>query len=231
MSNIIDGTSLKSSRFGVKAAGRTVRGVFRSAGSESERCIDVKELIVRSTASPSRLTPAHGPSGRALDAALQQDAGAASTGIRKAGEAAVAEERTAGACLAEYEHLLTEVADTGRSLNRDELQARVRAGARAAEAGHDLRSLVGVHLSAARTAWPATDTVADRPLAAVAQAIDAFAEGFADAQRSLVRQEGPERREFIEDLLGGRSGLGRLAERAERFGLRFSHRHTAWSLH
>ncbi|OSP42284.1 regulator, partial [Streptomyces sp. 13-12-16] len=32
-------------------------------------------------------------------------------------------------------------------------------------------------------------------------------------------------REFIDDLLYGRSDLGRLAERAERFGLRLSHAH------
>ncbi|GAA3398532.1 hypothetical protein GCM10017752_62320 [Streptomyces roseoviridis] len=40
-----------------------------------------------------------------------------------------------------------------------------------------------------------------------------------------MRQEKAARREFIDDLLYGRSDLGRLAERAERFGLLLSHAH------
>ena len=55
--------------------------------------------------------------------------------------------------------------------------------------------------------------------------MDAFAEGYERAQRLAVRQEEAARREFIDDLLYGRSDLGRLAERAERFGLRLSHAH------
>ncbi len=60
---------------------------------------------------------------------------------------------------------------------------------------------------------------------AVGQAIDAFAEGHERAQRLAVRQEEAARREFIDDLLYGRSDLGRLAERAERFGLFLSQAH------
>jgi sugar diacid utilization regulator len=55
--------------------------------------------------------------------------------------------------------------------------------------------------------------------------VDAFAEGHERAQRLAVRQEEAARREFIDDLLYGRGGLGRLAERAERFGLLLSHAH------
>lgn len=91
--------------------------------------------------------------------------------------------------------------------------------------GHGLRALVSAHLSAARAAWPTTPGSADSTLAAIQQVIDAFAEGYERAQFLAVRKEEAARREFIDDLLYGRSDLGRLAERAERFGLRLSHAH------
>ncbi|MEY9485566.1 sugar diacid utilization regulator [Streptomyces calvus] len=121
--------------------------------------------------------------------------------------------------------ILTEVAATGRRLTRDEIASRRALGERAAEAGFGLRSLVGAHLSAARAAWPRTADSAEAALAAVEQVVDAFAEGYERAQRLAVRQEEAARREFIDDLLFGRSDLGRLAERAERFGLRLSQEH------
>ncbi|GAA2258864.1 hypothetical protein GCM10010145_33950 [Streptomyces ruber] len=124
-----------------------------------------------------------------------------------------------------YDRILAEVAATGRRLTRDEISSRRALGEQAAEAGHELRALVSTHLTAARTAWPGTAGSAAAALAAVQQVIDAFAEGFERAQRLAVRQEEAARREFIDDLLYGRSDLGRLAERAERFGLRLSHAH------
>jgi sugar diacid utilization regulator len=124
-----------------------------------------------------------------------------------------------------YDRILAEVSATGRRLTRDEITARRALGEQAAEAGHGLRALVSAHLTAARTAWPDTPGSDDSTLAAVQQVIDAFAEGFERAQRLAVRQEEAARREFIDDLLYGRSDLGRLAERAERFGLRLSHAH------
>ncbi|MFI9823312.1 PucR family transcriptional regulator [Streptomyces sp. NPDC052013] len=124
-----------------------------------------------------------------------------------------------------YARLLADVAATGRRLTRDEIAARRALGERAAEAGHGLRALVSAHLSAARAAWPRDCDSVDGALAAVQQAVDAFAEGYERAQRLAVRQEVAARREFIDDLLYGRSDLGRLAERAERFGLRLSHAH------
>ncbi|WP_344013311.1 PucR family transcriptional regulator [Streptomyces thermospinosisporus] len=124
-----------------------------------------------------------------------------------------------------YARLLADVAATGRRLTRDELSARRALGERAAEAGYGMRALVRAHLSAARTAWPRGNASVDDALAAVQQAVDAFAEGYERAQRLAVRQEVAARREFIDDLLYGRSDLGRLAERAERFGLRLSHAH------
>lgn len=128
--------------------------------------------------------------------------------------------------LAGYAEILAAVAATGRRLTRDELLARRELGRRAAEAGFGLRALVGAHLAEARLRWPnAGQGTGLRILAAVEQAVDAFAEGYERAQRLAVRQEAGARREFVDDLLYGRSDPGRLAERAERFGLRLSYAH------
>ncbi|MGW7305224.1 PucR family transcriptional regulator [Streptomyces sp. NPDC054835] len=125
-----------------------------------------------------------------------------------------------------YVEVLAGVCATGRRLTREELEALRARGERAAEAGHGLRSLVRAHLSAARQVRPGGARADDgRLLAAVEQAVDAFAEGHERAQTLAVRQEEAARREFIDDLLYGRSDLGRLAERAERFGLLLSHAH------
>lgn len=124
-----------------------------------------------------------------------------------------------------YARILAEVSATGRRLTRNELDSRRVLGEQAAEAGHGLRALVGLHLAATRAAWPGSGAAPDRVLAAVEQVVDAFAEGYERAQRLAVRQEEAARREFIDDLLHGRSNLGRLAARAERFGLRLSQAH------
>ncbi|MER5209343.1 helix-turn-helix domain-containing protein [Streptomyces sp. NPDC002838] len=122
--------------------------------------------------------------------------------------------------------MLAEVCETGRRLTRDELESLRARGERAAEAGLGLRALVSRHLSATRESLPVLSSAdGDHLLAAVQQAIDAFAEGHERAQRLAVRQEEAVRREFIDDLLYGRSDLGRLAERAERFGLLLSRAH------
>ncbi|MGW0734266.1 PucR family transcriptional regulator [Streptomyces sp. NPDC002851] len=132
----------------------------------------------------------------------------------------------AGEYLDGYAGILAEVAATGRRLTRDELDSRRALGERAAENGLGLRTLVREHLAATRATWPDGDgSAAPSVLAAVEQAVDAFAEGYERAQRIAVRREEAARREFIDDLLHGRSDLGRLAERAERFGLRLSHAH------
>ncbi|MEU6814177.1 helix-turn-helix domain-containing protein [Streptomyces sp. NPDC046860] len=126
-----------------------------------------------------------------------------------------------------YARMLAEVSRTGRRPTRTELDERRALGERAAEAGHSLRALVRGHLTATRTAWPDGTPAGSVSgvLAAVEQAVDAFAEGYERAQRLAVRQEEAARREFVDDLLYGRSDLGRLAERAERFGLVLSHTH------
>ncbi|MFI1677371.1 PucR family transcriptional regulator [Streptomyces sp. NPDC020607] len=124
-----------------------------------------------------------------------------------------------------YARILADASATGRRLTRDELDSRRVLGERAAEAGYGLRELVGAHLAATRAEWPAYPSSVDGVLAAAEQAVDAFAEGYERAQRVAVRQEVAARREFIDDLLYGRSDLGLLAQRAERFGLRLSHEH------
>jgi sugar diacid utilization regulator len=124
-----------------------------------------------------------------------------------------------------YDRILTDVSATGRRLTRDEIASRRALGEQAAEAGHGLRALISAHLTAARAVWPHTPGSTECALATVQQVIDAFAEGYERAQLLAVRQEEAARREFIDDLLYGRSDLGRLAERAERFGLRLSHAH------
>ncbi|MET9046769.1 helix-turn-helix domain-containing protein [Streptomyces sp. NPDC004362] len=124
-----------------------------------------------------------------------------------------------------YARILADASVTGRRLTREEIESRRTLGEHAAEAGHGLRALVGAHLAAARSAWPGIRGPVDSTLAAMQQAIDAFAEGYERAQRLAVGREEAARREFIDDLLYGRSDLGRLAERAERFGLRLSQAH------
>ncbi|MGV9352507.1 PucR family transcriptional regulator [Streptomyces misionensis] len=140
----------------------------------------------------------------------------------------MAEHEIPGRYLDGFAPILTEVAATGRRLTREEIKARRTLGEQAAEAGLGLRALVVAHLAAARGAWPVGPGSAESTLAALAaveQAVDAFAEGYERAQRLTVRREEAARREFIDDLLYGRSDLGRLAERAERFGLRLSRAH------
>ncbi|MBW5480363.1 PucR family transcriptional regulator [Streptomyces bambusae] len=138
----------------------------------------------------------------------------------------MAERGTAEEYLAGYAQMLLDACATGRRLTRAELDVRRAEGERAAEANLSLRDLVRAHLAEARNVQ---ETLAPAPalslLGVVEQAVDAFAEGFDRASQLAVRQEEAARREFIDDLLYGGSDLGRLAERAERFGMRLSRAH------
>jgi len=109
-------------------------------------------------------------------------------------------------------------------------------GAAAAEQNVPLRTLVDLYLSANWLTWRELPTVAtaggetvravtESILRAADDAVVALAEGYDGAQRHVMRQEEAQRREFIDDLLYGRSDLGRLAERAERFGLMLAGHH------
>lgn len=125
-----------------------------------------------------------------------------------------------------YGRILMGACGTGRRLTRDELESLRAQGERAAEAGIGLRLLVRAHLSAAqRVRADLRGAGADHLLTAIEQAVDAFAEGHERAQRLAIREQEAARREFIDDLLLGRSDAGRLVERAERFGLLLSHAH------
>ncbi|MDG4534354.1 helix-turn-helix domain-containing protein [Streptomyces sp. AV19] len=133
-----------------------------------------------------------------------------------------------------YADILIDASATGRRLSRDELDSRRSLGERAARSPYGLRQLVVAHLAATRAVANSLPlppsgrearAVMDSALAAAEQAVDAFAEGYERAQRLAVRQEEAARREFIDDLLYGRSDLGRLSERAEHFGLRLAHAH------
>ncbi|WP_309234302.1 PucR family transcriptional regulator [Streptomyces lunaelactis] len=138
----------------------------------------------------------------------------------------MAEQEIPAEYLEGYAQILAGACETGRRLTREERESLRSRGESAAEAGIGLRVLVRAHLAAAQAVRPGLrSAVAEHLLAAVEQAVDAFAEGHERAQRLAVRQEEAARREFIDDLLYGRSDLGRLAERAERFGLLLSHAH------
>ncbi|WP_233156977.1 CdaR family transcriptional regulator [Amycolatopsis sp. KNN50.9b] len=133
-----------------------------------------------------------------------------------------------------YLEMLDLVSRTGRRLTRDELESRRMLGARAAERNIPLRALADLYLSANWMAWrnlPAVAAAADKDhLRSIAEAIMraaddavvALADGYDNAQRRLTRRQEAERREFIDDLLYGHGDLGKLAERAERFGLRLA---------
>ncbi|MEV8322844.1 helix-turn-helix domain-containing protein [Kitasatospora sp. NPDC056731] len=133
-----------------------------------------------------------------------------------------------------YLGLLADASRTGRLLRRDELECLRTLGEHCAEAGYGLRDVVAHCLSATRRAWQTLPGITaaggvgelrrtgDAVLAATEAALAALGEGHDRAQRMAVRQQESARREFIDDLLYGRSDLGLLAERAERFGLRLA---------
>ncbi|MFJ6728495.1 PucR family transcriptional regulator [Streptomyces sp. NPDC091281] len=123
-----------------------------------------------------------------------------------------------------FERILVDAATTGRRLTRDEIESRRALGARAAAAGQGWRGLVRAHLAAGRDHWPRAADPRDA-LRVVEQAVDAFADGYEQAQRLTIRKEEAARREFIDDLLHGVGDSGRLAARCERFGLRLSRAH------
>lgn len=139
--------------------------------------------------------------------------------------------------LGRYPVLLAEVSETGRLPRRDELAAFRELGERAAERGHGLRHLVALFIGSTRELWGGLPGIArsataaerartgDALLATLDAVTAALGDGHERAVRMAMRQEEGERREFIDDLLYGRSDLGRLAERAQRFGLRLAGAH------
>ncbi|SNS45689.1 transcriptional regulator, CdaR family [Geodermatophilus pulveris] len=140
-----------------------------------------------------------------------------------------------------YLDALVAVARTGRRLRDAEEAACRRLGGEAAAGGVALPRLVDLYMTASRLLWPClpelittggggrtADLVAvgEAVWRAADTAVAALAEGHVDAQRQVVRREEAFRREFVEDLLTGRSEVGPLVERAERFGLSLAAAHT-----
>jgi sugar diacid utilization regulator len=150
--------------------------------------------------------------------------------------ATTVERRQAPALLDGYLEALLAVAVSGRRLTAEEERASRRLGAAAVEASVPLPALVDLYLSASRRLWSQlrelVPLVRGRPLRsaeligigdavwrAADAALAAVSAGYVDAQRHVVRSEEAFRREFVDDLLLGRSSIGSLVERAERFGL------------
>ncbi|MYS20191.1 PucR family transcriptional regulator [Streptomyces sp. DvalAA-14] len=145
---------------------------------------------------------------------------------------AVAPEFVAG-----FPETLADVSSSCRTLTRAERESRRVLGEQAAASGLGLRELTAAHLAAARRAWPhlpgvvgARDTaelrqVGSAVLGALESGIAALAEGHDRAQRHAVHKAEADRRAFVDDLLYGRSDPGRIAEQAERYGLRLADRH------
>ncbi|WP_078607464.1 PucR family transcriptional regulator [Streptomyces flavidovirens] len=127
---------------------------------------------------------------------------------------------------------LASISVSRQRLPDEELEGLRQLAAAAAGRGMALRVLVAEYLASACRVW--TDLpgsrqaqnlqdlkdVASALIRAVSDAAVALTEGYETAHRAAVRGEEATRREFVDDLLEGRTDLGRLAERAERFGLR-----------
>jgi DNA-binding PucR family transcriptional regulator len=139
--------------------------------------------------------------------------------------------------VAGFPETLAEISSSCRTLTRGERESRRALGEQAADAGLGLRELTAVHLAAVRRAWPHLPGVAGARdaaelrrvggavLTALEAGIAALAEGHDRAQRHAVHRAEAERRAFVDDLLYGRSDPGRIAEQAERYGLRLADRH------
>jgi sugar diacid utilization regulator len=155
------------------------------------------------------------------------------TVLRQVGEEAAAD---AGGMdpdlLADFLPVLADAVAARRRPTRGQIQRWRVLGQRAARDGVALRALLDLHLSAAWRLWRKLPTVqpggADRAdvvtagevmLRTVQDAAAALADGYQVARRGLVREQESARREFIDDLLSGRSDVAGLLGRAAAFGL------------
>ncbi|MFI5081497.1 MAG: PucR family transcriptional regulator [Streptosporangiales bacterium] len=158
-----------------------------------------------------------GPDLAAIAAAASREAGGVSVGL-----------------LGDYLPAAAEAAAGGRRLTAAELSGYGRSGEQAALSGVALRGLVDLFLSATWRLWrelPAgTSPIAVRAaglavLRAADDAVAAAAEGFERALGPVARREEAERREFFDDLLSGRGGVGDLIVRGDQLGLRLAGPH------
>jgi sugar diacid utilization regulator len=111
-----------------------------------------------------------------------------------------------------------------------------RLGVEAAEDAVELRDLVTGLLGAAASYWSSSPTPpGDSATAVRARAADllrlleellaATVDGYDDRMRAELSGDVAERSSFVEDLLSGRADPGRLARRAQRYGLRLAATH------
>lgn len=134
--------------------------------------------------------------------------------------------------LGDYPEALVRLSASGTRLADHELLTYRVQGERAAEGGVPLRVLIELYLSATWRMWrhlPAVhagagdlaqvQAVGESVLRAADDVLGALAEGYQATRRALVRRQEAARREFIDDLLTGRSGVASLLERAAHFGL------------
>ena len=141
-----------------------------------------------------------------------------------------------------YLRALLAVARTGGRLSGDEEATCRRLGGEAATSGTSLPAMVDLYMTASRRLWPRLPEllteVRERPFRpaelvgigeavwrAADHALAALAAGYVEAQRDVVRREEAFRRQFVDDLLRGRSEVGSLVERAEHFGLTLTATH------
>lgn len=159
-------------------------------------------------------------------------------------EAASARRGVPAMLLDGYPRALLAVARTGRTLSAEQQATCRRLGGEAVTMGVSLPALVDVHMNASRRLWSRLPELLgatrNRPVQsaelmgigeavwrAADAALAALTSGYVEAQRLVVRREEEFRREFVEDLLTGRSPVGPLIERAEFFGLQLSGGHVA----
>lgn len=131
-----------------------------------------------------------------------------------------------------YLDQLARISVSKRRLRDSDLEGLRELAAAAADRGTALRALIAEYLTSACRVWadlPGARQARDHEglaevvsalMRAVGDATVALTEGYETAHRAAIRGEEATRREFVDDLLDGRTDLGRLAERAERFGLR-----------
>jgi sugar diacid utilization regulator len=158
-------------------------------------------------------------------------------------DAVAREHHVPGALLDGYAATLIAVAIEDRRLTRAEEGHCRQLGAEAAAQGVGLPTLVDLYMTASRRIWPRLPRLVadarDRPVGSVElvamgeavwrgadAALAALAAGHVEAQREVVRREEAFRREFVDDLLTGRSEVGPLVERADRLGLALAGSHT-----
>ena len=141
-----------------------------------------------------------------------------------------------------YVAALAGITARDRRLRASELSRCREVGTAAAHDGIALPAVVDAYLSATRLFWARIPQIAagsagghasTRKVVAVGQtllraaddALAAVAAGYAEARRSLVRQEESLRQEFVDDLFAGLGEVSMLVERAERFGLQVTGPH------